>query len=90
MSELNNAKNKRNGKVHHHTGYQGLDELAVILCGGRLADWEETEEPIDCQGCLSVIQQSEDDDEEYDPMGLIPDDIPDGAWHAMHYEIYGW
>jgi hypothetical protein len=29
-------------------------------------------------------------EENYDPLGLLDDDMPNGAYFAMHHEIYGW
>ena len=27
---------------------------------------------------------------DYNPLGILDDDMPDGAYFAMHQEIYGW
>lgn len=35
-------------------------------------------------------QKHFDDDLDIDSLGIIDDDLPDGAYWAMHDEFYGW
>jgi len=49
---------------------------------------------MDCShsACRAARKRQLDADitESVDPLGVLDDDMPDGAYWAMHNEIYGW
>ena len=50
----------------------------------RLTHMKNCPSPI----CKSIREAEEE--REYDPFSLLDDDMPDGAYFAMHQEIYGY
>lgn len=69
------------------------DKTAKTLCGIELKNFKEVDQwPPSCEVCydatVSLNRDSVSEDDP-DPLGLIDDDISDGAYWAMVHEFYG-
>ena len=43
-----------------------------------------------CHNSVCKMVCKAEEEFNYDPLGILGDDMPDGAYFAMHQEIYGW
>jgi len=76
-------KNRKSGIVHVSD-----DDNGQTLCEKVLKDFVTGQFPITCPDCIRIVEDEIED--EFDPLGIIDDDMPDGAYWAMHWEIYGY
>lgn len=67
-------------------------------CGALIQpQWKPTDAKVTCQGCREVMWRLEHKHkrgdiltiDDIDPLGVLDDDLSDGAFWAIHYEMYG-
>jgi len=60
------------------------DENITTYCGQSAKEYKAVNEKATCRICIHLC-----DDPDVDPLGLLDDDMPDGAYWAMQNELYG-